>query len=370
MPATDGDKTLRGLRRDIERVDREIFQLVERRLALARRIGELKIEAGMPLRDFRVETEVLARAEALAAEIGFDPSLGRELVMALLHGSIKVQEDLRESRHRVGLKRVAVLGGRGKMGSWLCHFLRGQGHEVLVVDPAGALEGFPHAAALAGVPAGFDVYVLAVPMSAAPALYRELLTRDGGALFVDILSLKAPVVEIIREGVARGRRVASLHPLFGPAVVLLSGRVLVVCDCGSPAAAAAARELFAGTSLTVGETSLEEHDQLMALVLGLSHAVNVVFLHALQASGRSYADLRRFASTTFSRQVTAAGEVARENPDLYDEIQHLNPNTGPTFELLLRAAREVADAAGAARRGAFAEIMLAGRAWLEAAPRE
>lgn len=356
------------MRGEIEKVDREIFRLVGERLALARRIGELKIADGLPLRDYRVETEVLARAESLAARIGLDPTLGRELATALLHGAVQVQEDLRESRHRAGQRRIAVLGGGGRMGRWLCQFLRGQGHDLLVVDPAAAAEGYPRTPTLAGAPDDLDVYVLAVPMSVAPELYRELLSRESRALFVDVLSLKSPVAGIIRDGVARGRRVASLHPLFGPSAVLLSGRVLVVCDCGAPEAAAAARELFAGTSLTVTETGLEEHDRLMVLALGLSHALNIAFLEALRSSGRSFEELRRFASTTFTRQIAAAVEVAGENPGLYYEIQHLNPNTGAMLASLADAVRELAAAAAERDGASFDRLMRAGREWLEKEP--
>jgi chorismate mutase/prephenate dehydrogenase len=153
--------------------------------------------------------------------------------------------------------------------------------------------------------------------------------------------------------------------MFGPGVELLSGKVLAICDCGMPEAADEARELFAGTSLTLTDVPLEDHDRYMAIVLGLSHALSITFFHALTLSGRSSRELHGFASTTFAKQVATATEVARESADLYYEIQHLNPNTPEAFELLIRAATGVRHAAGDADRAAFLDIMKGGRAFLE-----
>src|SRR5262249_51525662 len=150
------------------------------------------------------------RAESFSRDIGVDPALGRELVGVLFRGSLKVQEDLHEKSYRGTLRRVAVVGGCGKMGMWLGQFLHGPGHHVTVVDPAGTLEPFPHAARIEDAPPDTEIFVLAVPMSSAAGLYRTLLDWPGDPLVVDILSVKAPVIDVIREGVARGRRIASL----------------------------------------------------------------------------------------------------------------------------------------------------------------
>jgi chorismate mutase/prephenate dehydrogenase len=358
------EEELHHLRMEIETVDREIFHLLGRRLSLAHQIGELKIATGLPLRDFRVETEVISRAERFSREVGLEPALGRELVRVLLQGSLKVQEDLREKSHRGELRRVVVVGGTGKMGTWLCHFLHGQGHRVTVADPAGPLEGFPHVRDAAKAPAETEVFVLAVPMSAAPDVYRHLIEHAGDPLIIDMLSLKSPVIETIRKGVARGKRIASLHPMFGPGVHLLSGRILAICDCGCPVAASEARDLFAGTSLDIEEVGLEEHDEIMAIVLGLSHALSIIFFHALQLSGNPFPRLQQFASTTFGKQVATATEVAEENPDLFYEIQHLNPHTERVLDLLIRASRQVKERALNGDRGSFVNLMRTGYSYL------
>ena len=63
---------LAELRARIAAVDAELLALVARRLALARAVGEAKRAAGLPVRSFGTEAEVLARFRADAAAHSLD----------------------------------------------------------------------------------------------------------------------------------------------------------------------------------------------------------------------------------------------------------------------------------------------------------
>jgi chorismate mutase len=55
-------ESLRDLRREIDKVDAELIKLLDRRVELARRIGMIKREMGIEVRDFEREQEVIERA--------------------------------------------------------------------------------------------------------------------------------------------------------------------------------------------------------------------------------------------------------------------------------------------------------------------
>jgi chorismate mutase len=61
---------LARLRGEIERIDREIVELIAERVALARQVGPLKQALGMPMLDPPREAAVVRRAGALAREAG------------------------------------------------------------------------------------------------------------------------------------------------------------------------------------------------------------------------------------------------------------------------------------------------------------
>ena len=183
------------------------------------------------------------------------------------------------------------------------------------------------------------------------------------SIVFDICSLKSPIELAIQRARATGVRVCSIHPMFGPSAVLLSGRVVAICDCGDKEAVKLARSLFEGTALRITEFPVAQHDRLMAYVLGLSHLVNLVTARALTLSGTEFKELSGVASTTFRKMIATAAEVVNENPALYYEIQNLNPHSGEVASLLGTAVREMEEASISERANPeeFERLMLAAR---------
>ena len=127
--------------------------------------------------------------------------------------------------------------------------------------------------------------------------------------------------------------------MFGPDTELLSGRHVIFVDLGDRRAVEEAQALFASTMAERVVMSLDEHDRLIAYVLGLSHALNIAFFTALAESGEAAPRLAQLSSTTYDAQVDVATRVAGENPEMYFEIQHLN-DYGRESLLALRRAVE------------------------------
>ena len=208
---------------------------------------------------------------------------------------------------------------------------------------------------------------VAAPLVATARILAELAESKPPGLVVEIGSIKAPVAGELAALRDAGVAVASIHPMFGPDVRLLAGRHVILVDIGAPGPLAAARALFEQTSAGLAEMSLEQHDRLVAWVLGLSHATNIAFFTALAGSGRGVAELAAFASTTFGAQLRVAARVAQENPELYFEIQSTNPHSGEPLRALSAAAAAVEQAVRSGDGAAFAALMRAGAHYLEEA---
>ena len=99
--------------------------------------------------------------------------------------------------------------------------------------------------------------------------------------------------------------------MFGPDTELLSGRHVLFLDAGCPEATTEAAQLFASTMAAQIRMDIEEHDRLMAYVLGLSHALNIAFFTALAESGETVPKLADISSTTFDSQLRIAGPGRR-----------------------------------------------------------
>jgi chorismate mutase/prephenate dehydrogenase len=248
-----------------------------------------------------------------------------------------------QSEHGHG-KQALVIGGLGRMGEWMARYLDMVGYHVDVADPVRRETPFDRVDDWEGVIDDYDLVVVAVPLRPSNAILHRLAELKPRGLVFDIGSLKSPMRSGLEALAAAGCRVTSVHPMFGPNEIGLSGRHILFVDVGDPGALAEARALFAHTAADCVDLSLEEHDEVMAWVLGLSHLVNIAFASALAESGEAVPLLRRISSSTFNAQLQVAAQVVSENPHLYYEIQQGNRMTGAVVEHFNKVFEELARA--------------------------
>ena len=299
-----------------------------------------------------------------AAKLGIDPDLAEDVLRKLIRSSLASQERERVIAEGKGDgRRVLVIGGAGKMGGWFVDFFASQGFATTVADRAvdDAPGRFQHWTD-AGV--DYDVIVVAAPLAVSGRILAQLAVLKPQGLVFDIGSLKSPLIDGLHELRDAGCRVTSLHPMYGPDTRLLSGRHLIFCDVGSKQATDDAKELFSSTMVEQLDMGLEDHDRLIAYVLGLSHALNIAFFTALAESGEAAPKLARLSSTTFDSQLLVSAAVAQDNPHLYFEIQNLNKfGLGP-LDALCEAAGRIREVVADSNEEAFVELMEKGREYL------
>ena len=208
--------------------------------------------------------------------------------------------------------------------------------------------------------------MVAAPLGATDAILRELALRRPPGVVFDIGSLKSP----LRAGLAAlrsaGCRSPRVHPMFGPDTELLSGPARDLHRSRACAEALRqARALFAPTMAEQVVMGLDEHDRLIAYVLGLSHALNIAFFTALAESGEAAPRLVQLSSTTFDAQFDIASKVAEESPELYYEIQSLNDYGAESLDALARAVERVRSAVLSQDHAAFVALMRRGHDYLQ-----
>jgi chorismate mutase/prephenate dehydrogenase len=328
---------LENVRGRIRAIDRELARLIGERVEAAAEAGRLKRRAGLPLRDYEAERVVVEHYRATVGRHHVDAELGERVARLLIEASLRVQENEAgpsASPHPATRDVACIVGGAGRMGRWFATYLAARGYRVVVNDPAGPVEGFEFEPDLERAAAAAALVLVSVPPDRTRAILEKLDGLPG--LVAEIASIKAPFLETLRALAGRAR-VASLHPLWGPDARVLSGKNLLVLDCGNEEAAREAAALFSGTAARIHQLPIEQHDLLMAYTLGLPHALNLLFGEVLVSSGHPFQELRALGGPTFLKQSAVAAEVASENRELYRQIQALNPHT-PAILGELRAA--------------------------------
>jgi len=337
------DEELLELRQRLDEIDTGIIDLIAERQAVVTTVGEHKLRTGAPLRHYAREREVIDRGMARAESHGLSGAVARDVLETLIHHSLGKQEThkLVQSEHGQG-KQALVIGGLGRMGVWMSRYLEMVGYHVDVADPAATKSPFHRVDDWESVVSEYDLVVVAVPLRPSNAILHRLAELRPHGLVFDIGSLKSPMRTGLEALAAAGCRVCSVHPMFGPEEIGLSGRHILFVDTGNPEALSDARALFAHTAADCVDLSLEEHDEVMAWVLGLSHLVNIAFASALAESGEAVPLLRQISSSTFNSQLKVAAQVVSENPHLYYEIQQGNQMTDDVVDHFRRVFDELA----------------------------
>jgi chorismate mutase/prephenate dehydrogenase len=353
---------LEELRRKLSELDRRIIELIAERHSVVEEVGSLKRAEGRATRDFAREKQVLDTARSHAETLGIDPGFAEEVMRVLIRSSLTRQERARVKAEGQGQgQKALVIGGSGKMGLWFVDFLASQGYDITIADPSGTVEGFDCVTDWRTADDSFAITVVAAPLRVTAEILEEMATVGRSGLIFDIGSLKSPLLKGLRELAATGAEITSVHPMFGPDAQLLSDKHILFLDAGVPAATKKAQALFSSTMIQQAEMDLEQHDRLVAYVLGLSHALNIAFFSVLAQCGEDVPKLATLSSTTFDAQLEVASRVAEENPRLYFEIQYLNEFGLESLDGLLEAVQSIADSVRAGDENTFVQLMEQGK---------
>ena len=334
------------LRAMVDVLDRDLLQIVVRRMALVGEIAAYKRQHGLRIRDVQREREILEdrcdRAESMGLPRGEIESVFRVLMRA----SREHQASLRaELPYETEARTVAVIGGHGRLGAVMVRMFGDLGHQVIVADVDTPL-GAGDAASVA------DVVIVSVPIDATEDVIRVVGPRvREDALLMDVTSIKeAPVAAMLE---ATRASVVGTHPMFGPNVHSLQGQRVVVCRARGEEWANWVVRMFQARGLSVQETSPAHHDRMMAVVQVLTHFQTQVLGLTLARLGTSLEDTLRFTSPAYLMELYVTARHFDQSPDLYGPIEMRNPATGQVTSAFGAAAAEVAGILAAADRDRF-----------------
>lgn len=349
-------------RREIKEVDSDILRLVAKRMQLSLSIGAFKKSHNLPVKDYRVEKQVIEKARATAQTLGLYPILAEELMSTLIKYSVLKQDELKReavTSDSQAQREALVIGGAGLMGRWFAQFFESLGFTIAIHDPRPQSGTPPYRThrSLNEDMARYQLIILATPMHATNGVLKELSKTPILGTIVEICSLKTPILEGLKAVEAAGHSLASIHPMFGPDTDILAGKNIIFCTGPQLCSEQLLQQHFQQTSAQLLLLPLEEHDRFMSYVLGAAHLVNLIYAQLLSHSGESLSKLKQFGGTTFLKQLEVTSRVVAENQNLYFDIQSLNAATPQLLSTLEQELHTFSEVIGKGDRAAFQKLM-------------
>ena len=217
-------------------------------------------------------------------------------------------------------KKIAIIGSEGQMGKWFSKYFLEKGFEVVAYDSEKEIENklVTKAKSLVGAILNVDYVILAIPVKRTPETIRLIakeMKRDS--YLIDISSLKLKTVSALSKIPDKVSPIC-IHPMFRPGTKKLKGQNIISIPIRD-----AKKELLIAKSLFPDATFVSidaaEHDKKMAMVLGMTHLVNLSLANILSKE-ENFTLVEKMAGTTFKAQKILTAGIMTESPELLETI--------------------------------------------------
>ena len=268
--------------------------------------------------------------------------------------------------------KVAIAGGSGKMGQWLAHFLLKEGNQVTIIGrDESKLRGVQQklkvdiATDMKAVGQA-DVILISVPIDTFEQVTEQIAPHTrSGQVIADITSVKTLPVEAMHKHIKNGL-VLGTHPVFGPGARSLTNQNFVLTPTSEKETELAqkAKRYLEERGARATLMTPEEHDEMMAVVLGLSHFIAIAAADSLLSLDK-FKQMKEISGTTYKVLLTLVESVVSEDPELYASLQLNLPKMAETEELFQRSSKTWADLVKNRDRQEFIKRMNALKSKLE-----
>ncbi len=218
------------------------------------------------------------------------------------------------------VKKITILGAGGKMGQWFVKYFTGSGYEVTGYDSEAKISGktVVKSESLVGSILQADYVVLCTPTKRTPEIIR-LIAKEmkRGTYLVEISSQKSKTMSALSKMPAKINPVC-LHPMFGPGVKKIKGQNIISIPVkDAKKELTIAKSLFPGANFVTIDGA--EHDKKIAVILGLTHLVNLVFASIVSKDEKNVLT-EKMSGSTFKIQKILAESIMTESPELIETI--------------------------------------------------
>jgi len=217
-------------------------------------------------------------------------------------------------------KKLGIIGAGGKMGQWFTKYFITKGFEVIGFDQENPIseKAVIKASSLVGAVLTADYVLLCTPTRRTPEIIR-LIAKEmkRGTFLIEISSQKSKTIAALAKIPAKINPIC-IHPMFGPNTKKIEGQNIIIIPVkDGKNELTIAKSLFPGANFVTIDSN--EHDKKIAVILGLTHLVNLVFASVISKDEKVHLT-EKMAGTTYRAQKILAETIMTESPELIETI--------------------------------------------------
>ena len=217
-------------------------------------------------------------------------------------------------------KKITVIGAGGQMGQWFAKYFLQNDYEVTGYDAENKIsnKNIIKADSLVGAILKADYVILCTPTRRTPEIIR-LIAKEmkRGTYLIEISSEKSKVASSLSKMPSKINPIC-IHPMFGPGIKSIKGQnIISVPIKDAKKELTVAKSIFEGANFVTIDAI--EHDKKIAVILGLTHLMNLVFANIISKDDK-ISLTEKMSGTTFRMQKILAESIMTESPELIETI--------------------------------------------------
>ncbi|MCC5908230.1 MAG: bifunctional chorismate mutase/prephenate dehydrogenase [Balneolaceae bacterium] len=307
---------LKDQRSEIDRIDKEILDLLQQRKQVVQDVIKRKVEKQLPVFVAKRESDKTDSFREEALKRGLDPDWAEDFLRMVMAASRAAQSADAFPRSTSDPKHVLFVGGEGGMGKLYRHFTKSSGHVAYSIDKGNWYE-------LEEIAPKLDMVIVTVPINVTVDVVRRLAPKlKPETILADFTSNKTVPLEAMLD--AHPGPVVGLHPMHGPDVPNLSKQLMVICTGRETEKADWFRKQCELWGMRVLEAEPGKHDEVMNLVQGLRHFLALLHGSFMKELKLDPAEMLNYSSPIYRAELMMTGRIFAQDAELYADIVFAN----------------------------------------------
>jgi len=217
-------------------------------------------------------------------------------------------------------KKIAIIGAGGKMGQWFTKYFITKGFQVTAYDSENEIKekSVIKSESLVGAILNSEYVMLCTPTRRIPEITRLIskeMKRDS--YLIEISSQKSKTAAALAKIPSKINPIC-IHPMFGPGNKKIKNQNIISIPIkDAKKELSVAKSLFPEANFVT--IDVIEHDKKMAVILGLTHLINLVFANILSKEEK-ISLTEKMSGNTFKAQKILAESIMTESPELIETI--------------------------------------------------